>query len=419
MLKTKTTPSLKNKSILLGITGSIAVQKMPILVQSLVDKGTTVRIILTKGAKKLLTESDFDVLNQLTKGEIYQDLFEKDDKMSHIDLTRKSDLFVIAPITADTISKLANANANNLLSATALASNIKIMIAPAMNKQMYQNQLMQENLKKLQSFNQYIFIPPDYGQLACNEVGFGRLVDIEVLTNCIENYFNAQTLLGKKVLITVGATIEYIDPVRFISNFSSGKMGYCLMEAFSSLGAETTLIEGKIDLSDYSKINNPTKTIKVKSADQMYDSTINEINLLAKNGSRFDYFVGCAAVSDYKPKNIANQKIKKNQDSLTIELIKNKDIVSSVSNLNANRPKVVVGFAAETENVLQNAIKKLNEKKLDFICANEVGEKKAFGTDKNDLTLIDKNGKIQAHFENQDKRLIAKKLVDFLSKFKT
>ena len=299
--------------------------------------------------------------------------------MDHISLSRWADLILIAPATANTISKLANGNSDDLASTVALASNKKIFIAPAMNVRMWDHQSTKQNITKLKTYN-YKLIGPEIGDMACGEYGEGKMSEPIKIVDELENYFKSLKKNNKlKAIVTAGPTNEYIDPVRFITNKSSGKQGYEIAKSLSNKGFDTTLISGPTNL----EINDNINLIKVETAEEMFQSTLN--NLPA------DVAIFSAAVGDYKVKNASKEKIKK-KDNLNLELEKNVDILNYISNHNSLRPKLVIGFAAETNNLEKHAYEKLNEKNCDWIIANDVSNKKiGFDSDFNEVSIFYKN----------------------------
>lgn len=364
---------LNNKKILLGITGGIAAYKTPELVRLLTQQGAIVKTVLTDSAEKFVTPL---TLQTLSNQPVFTSLWQCEEKISHIELARWADMILIAPATANVIAKLAHGFADDLLSTLCLATTAPIVVAPAMNQQMYLNQFTQENINKL--INHHITVwGPDVGIQACGENGPGRLLEPEVLLNNLNNFFAPKLLSNKNILITAGPTQEAIDPVRYITNHSSGKMGYALAEAALNAGANVTLISGPTNLSCSPIINK----INIITADEMHKAVLENI-------TDQDIFISTAAVSDYKPKIISPHKIKKSDDSLAINLIKNTDILKTVSESTLNKKLIKIGFAAETENLLENAKQKLVSKKLDMVIANLVGKNVGFNMDDNQLTVI-------------------------------
>ena len=374
--------SLSGKNILLGITGGIAAYKCPDLVRHLKKAGAQVRVVLTESASHFVAPM---TLQAVSGNAVSKELFDPTAElsMSHIELAKWADLVLIAPATANIIAKMANGIADDLLSTICLATPAKIVIAPAMNQQMYKAAATQQNLATLESRNTLI-LGPDEGFQACGDIGPGRMVEPTTIVENINNYFLANSELAETTItITAGPTIEELDPVRYISNYSSGKMGFAIAKAAAEMGATVNLISGPVNLATPNNVNR----INVKSAKQMYDEAL----VLAKKSA---IFISCAAVADYRAETIAKNKIKKTDDSneLVIKLVKNPDIVASIAGLKEHRP-FVVGFAAETNDVKTYALKKLTTKNLDLICANDVSDHNiGFNSDQNALTLYWQNG---------------------------
>ncbi|HEV2613190.1 MAG TPA: bifunctional phosphopantothenoylcysteine decarboxylase/phosphopantothenate--cysteine ligase CoaBC [Gammaproteobacteria bacterium] len=354
---------LNNKKILLGITGGIAAYKCPELVRLLTQAGAIVRTVLTENAEKFVAPLTLEVLANQTE-----------TPMAHIDLARWADVILIAPATANFIAKLAHGFADDLLSTLCLATTAPIIVAPAMNQQMYLNQFTQENLNKLTNHNITIW-GPDSGIQACGEIGPGRLLEPETLFANLNNFFAPKLLANKNIMITAGPTQEALDPVRYITNYSSGKMGYALAEAALQAGANVTLISGPTNLSSSPNINK----INIITAEDMHKAVLENIE-------NQHIFISAAAVSDYKAENISQHKIKKSADNLTLNLTKNIDILKAISTL--DKKPITIGFAAETENLIENAKQKLFAKKLDMIIANQVGKELGFNTDDNHVSII-------------------------------
>ena len=372
--------NLNNKKILLIICGGIAAYKSLEIIRLLKKNGATLKTILTKSGAQFVTPLS---ITSLSKSKVYQDLFSIEDEaeMDHISLSRWADIVLIAPATANTIAKLVNGNSDDLASTVTLASNKKIFIAPAMNVRMWNHQSTKENIAKLKTYN-YQLIGPEIGDMACGEYGEGKLSEPKEIVLELENYFENLRINNKlKAIVTAGPTNEYIDPVRYITNKSSGKQGYEIAKSLSKKGFDTTLISGPTKL----EINDDINLIKVETAEEMFKATLN--NLPA------DVAVFSAAVGDYKIKKTSKIKIKK-QDKLNIELEKNVDILNYVSNHNSLRPKLVIGFAAETNDLENYANKKLNEKNCDWIVANNVSNKEiGFDSDFNEVSIFYKNDK--------------------------
>ena len=372
--------NLNNKKILLIICGGIAAYKGLEIIRLLKKNGATIKTILTKSGAKFVTPLS---ITSLSQSKVYQDLFSIEDEveMDHISLSRWADLILIAPATANTISKLANGNSDDLASTVALASNKKIFIAPAMNVRMWDHQSTKQNIDKLKTY-QYRLIGPEIGDMACGEYGEGKMSEPKEIINELESYFENLKINNKlKAIVTAGPTNEYIDPIRFITNKSSGKQGYEIAKSLSKKGFDTTLVSGPTNL----EINENINLIKVETAEEMFQATLNSLPA--------DVAVFSAAVGDYKLKKTSTIKIKK-QDKLDIELEKNVDILNYVSNHNSLRPRLVVGFAAETNNLESYANEKLNEKNCDWIVANDVSNKKiGFDSDFNEVSIFYKDKK--------------------------
>ena len=374
--------NIENKKILLIICGGISAYKSLEIIRLLKKQGATVKSILTKSAKEFVTPLS---VASLSKEKVYDDLFshENESEMDHISLSRWSDLILVAPATANTISKLSTGSSDDLASTVMLASDKDIFLAPAMNVRMWEHPSTKENLNKLKNFG-FKIIGPEIGDMACGEFGEGKMTEPNEIVKQIENYFiNINQGKKFKALVTAGPTREYIDPVRFITNRSSGKQGFELAKSLSKKGFETTLISGPTNL----KINKDINFIKVETADQMFRETQNNLPV--------DVAIFSAAVSDFKMKEKNKQKIIK-EDYINLDLEKNVDILNYVSNHNSLRPKLVIGFAAETNNLKNNAQKKLMEKNCDWIIANDVSNKSiGFDSNFNEVTIFYKNKKIK------------------------
>ena len=389
--------NLNNKKILLIICGGIAAYKSLELTRLLKKRGLEVKTILTEAARKFVTPLSVASLSQ---EKVYTDLFdyENEKEMDHISLSRWADLILIAPATANTISKLSNGMADDLASTVTLASNKQVLIAPAMNVRMWEHKSNKENIKKLKEFG-YLIIGPETGDMACGEYGEGKMTEPIEIFNYLNKYFDFLNKNKKlKVLITAGPTIETIDPVRFISNRSSGKQGYEIAKAFMNNGYDTTLISGPTNLEPPRNV----KLIKINSADQMFEQTINSLPV--------DVAIFSAAVSDFKVDKISKNKIKKT-DSVSLRMIKNKDILDYVSKHNSLRPKLVIGFSAETENIEANSLSKLNEKNCDWIIANDVSNDQiGFGSDYNEVSIFFREKKMEK-ISKLKKSLLANEIV--------
>ena len=370
--------NLTGKKILFIICGGVSAYKSLEIIRLLKKNNAEIKTILTKNAKEFVTPLSVASLSQ---GKVYDDLFnvENESEMDHIALSRWADVILVAPATANTISKLSQGSSEDLASTVILASNKQIFLAPAMNVRMWEHKSTKDNLKKLKKFG-YKVIGPVIGDMACGEFGEGKMSDSSEIFHEIYIFLSNQIKNKKiKALVTAGPTHEYIDPVRFITNKSSGKQGYEIAKSLSKRGFDTTLISGPTNLNIDENIN----LIKVETAEEMFKAT--QKNLPT------DIAIFSAAVADFKIDKKSQNKIKK-QDSLTIKLEKNIDILSYVSNNNSMRPKLVIGFAAETENLDKNAILKLNDKNCDWIIANDVSKKDSgFNSDFNEVVIYFKN----------------------------
>ena len=382
--------NLLEKKILLIICGGISAYKSLEIIRLLKKKGAKVKTILTKSAKEFVTSLSVASLSQ---EKVYDDLFnaENEAEMDHISLSRWSDLILVAPATANTISKLSAGSSDDLASTIILASDKDIFLTPAMNVRMWEHPSTKENLNKLKNYG-YKLIGPEIGDMACGEFGEGKMTEPNEIVKQIESYFfNFNKNKKFKALVTAGPTYEYIDPIRFITNKSSGKQGFELAKSLSRKGFETTLISGPTNL----KINKDINFIKVETANEMFRAT--QSNLPT------DVAIFSAAVADFKIKEQKKEKIKK-EDYISLNLEKNIDILNYVSNHNSLRPKLVIGFAAETNNIKENSKKKLIEKNCDWIVANDVSNKSiGFNSDFNEVTIFYKNKKIN------DEKLYMKK----------
>ena len=370
--------NIENKKILLIICGGISAYKSLEIIRLLKKKGAYVKTILTKSAKEFVTPLSVASLSQ---EKVYDDLFshENESEMDHISLSRWSDLILVAPATANTIFKLSSGSSDDLASTVILASNKDVFLVPAMNVRMWEHISTKENLKKLMNFG-YQIIGPEIGDMACGEYGQGKMTEPIEIVGSIELYFsNLKKNNNFKALVTAGPTHEYIDPVRYISNRSSGKQGHEIAKSLKKNGFETTLISGPTNLEPISGINQ----INVNSAEEMFKAVLNCLPT--------DVAIFSAAVSDFKIKNKEKYKIKK-KESMNLDLEKNIDILSHISKHNSLRPKLVIGFAAETNNLNEHAKKKLTEKNCDWIIANDVSDNAiGFGSDFNEVSIFYKN----------------------------
>jgi phosphopantothenoylcysteine decarboxylase / phosphopantothenate---cysteine ligase len=370
-----------HKKLVFGITGGIAAYKAAELVRLLIKENYDVQVVMTEAATQFITPM---TMQALSGKPVFIGMWDSsiDNSMPHIELSRDADAILIAPATAEFIAKLLHGRADDLLSTLCLARDCPLLVAPAMNKQMWENPATQRNIAQLKADNITV-LGPGSGEQACGEVGLGRMLEPEDLLAELNAFFTPKILAGKRILITAGATLEMIDPVRAITNLSSGKMGLALAEAAAAMGAEVTLVYGKVDLSreKIAALGVNIHGVYSDTAENMYQTVMEYI-------AKQDIFIGVAAVADYTPARTATQKIKKNNASLSIDLIKTKDILADVASL-PNAP-FCVGFAAESENLLEYAEAKRKAKKLPLIVANLVTV--AMGSDVNSVTLLDKNG---------------------------
>ena len=394
--------TLTNKRVLLGVSGSIAAYKSPDIVRRLQDLGAEVRVIVTNGGKEFVSERS---LQTISKNKVHSNLWDKEAElaMGHIELAKWSDIVIIAPASANTIAKLCHGRADDLLSTVILATDAKVMLAPSMNQQMYASKAMKDNLKILLKRG-IVIIEPGFGEQACGDVGEGRLAEPLDIANQAAELFTSTSLSGKKVLITLGGTIEAIDPVRYISNHSSGKMGMALAHQCIQAGAKTTLIVGSISID----IEKRSEVIHIVSAEEMYEAVMKRIESQ-------DLFICCAAVADFRPKNVSHNKIKKNNSPVTIELTENKDILASVSQL-SKRP-ICIGFAAESENFISNARAKLESKACEAIILNDISQSEiGLNSDKNEVHFITKEH--CEKIEKNSKQIIAQNIIEKITKKK-
>ena len=393
---------LNGKKVLLIITGGIAAYKSLELVRKLKEKGAEVIPVMTKAAENFVTPMSVSALAQ---EKVFNKLFDLTDEaeMGHIELSRSSDLIIVVPASADFIAKTATGQANDLASTLILATDTKVLMAPAMNVRMWENPLTQKNIKILHN-NGVKFVGPDEGEMACGEFGFGRMAEADEILKEIEANFRDKKLKGRHFLVTSGPTIEPIDPVRFIGNRSSGLQGGAIANELVESGAEVTFITGPVNLDPPHGSN----IIRVETADEMYDAVHSSLPA--------DAAVFAAAVADWKIKKTEQQKLKKQTGNLpAFDLTENKDILASVSKLKKNRPKIVMGFAAETENILENAKSKLMKKGCDFIVANDVSlGTQTMGGNENTAIIVSEND--VETLPKMSKRALAKILVEKISR---
>ncbi|MBU2910392.1 bifunctional phosphopantothenoylcysteine decarboxylase/phosphopantothenate--cysteine ligase CoaBC [Vibrio splendidus] len=382
---------LAGKKILLGISGGIAAYKCAELTRRLIERGAQVQVVMTNAAKEFITPLTMQAVSGRPVSDSLLDP-AAEASMGHIELAKWADLVLLAPATADLIARMTAGMGNDLLTTLLLATDAPVAVSPAMNQQMYSHPATQENIATLKRRGCEIW-GPAAGEQACGDVGMGRMLEPMQLVHRCEDFFQPKPLAGRSVLITAGPTREAIDPVRYITNHSSGKMGYALAEAAAKQGATVTLISGPVSLATPNQVNR----IDVDSAQQMFDA-------VTANVAQHDIFISCAAVADYRPETIADQKLKKvdGKDDMTIQMVKNPDIVASVASMSEGRP-FTVGFAAETQDVEKYARGKLERKNLDMICANDVSvEGQGFNSSSNELHLYWKDGDKSLPLDSKD-----------------
>lgn len=398
--------SLKGQRILIGITGSIAAYKIPLLIRLLKKSGAEVRVIMTEASTDFVTPL---TISTLSESPVFIDPFDKRTGAwnSHIELGNWADLFLIAPVSANTLAKMAMGIADNLLMTTYLAARCPVFFAPAMDLDMYKHPVTQRNIEIIRTFGHRL-IEPREGELASGLCGAGRMEEPEEMARIIADYFKPlKSFEGKKVLITAGPTFENIDPVRFIGNYSSGKMGFALAETMARRGATVTLISGPVQLSVKS---NEINRIDITSAKQMLDAC-------QQNAGQADIIIMAAAVADYQPMQISDQKIKKNESLLSIDLKPTIDILSQLSK-NRKPGQIIVGFALETENELSNARKKLQNKNADIIVLNSLREPgSGFKTETNKVSILDRSGNVR-EYDLKAKTEVAADIADYIFDFK-
>lgn len=395
---------LPGKTIVVGVSGGIAAYKVPELVRQLRKAGAHVQVIMTRNAQEFVTPLTFQTVSNVPViTEMFTPLMTTE--VAHISLADKADLMVIAPATANVIAKLACGLADDFLSTTVLATRSPVLVAPAMNVNMYMNSATQENIHTLEKRG-FTLVGPEKGELACGWEGVGRMAEVDTIFHSITTILAPKDLKGEKILVTAGSTREPIDPVRFISNRSSGKMGYALAQAAQLRGAEVTLITGPTNIAPPAEV----VTIPVQTASQMFEETI-------KRYKAMDTVIMAAAVSDFRPARISPKKIKKDQGSLTLSLIKNPDILENMGREKGST--FLAGFAAETDDVLNNATKKVKAKSLDLMVANDVTKPGAgFECDTNIVTLLTPDGKSEA-LPKLSKTQIAHKILDKIVEIKS
>lgn len=389
-----------SKNVVLGVSGGIAAYKALEIVSQLKKKNIEVNVIMTKNATEFVTPLSFQSLSQ---NAVAVDTFNeiKAYEIQHISLAEKADVMLIAPATANIIGKVANGIADDMLSTTIMATKAKVIFAPAMNTNMYENPIVQDNIKKLKNYG-YDFIEPDYGRLACGAIGQGKLADPSVIVDKVMcELYEKKDLTGKKVIVTAGPTIAPMDPVRFITNRSTGKMGYAIAKEARNRGAEVTLISG------------PTNLEKPRGIDIVKVSTNEEMkNELLKRFNEVDIVIKSAAVADYKPKTYSEQKIKKKEGDFNLALTRDSDILLALGKLKSNQ--ILVGFAAESQNLEENAKGKLERKNLDYVVANDItSSDTGFGTEDNRVIIISRDG-TKIELEKMSKEKIAGNLFDII-----
>ena len=390
---------LKDKTVVIGVSGGIAVYKTLDVVSRLRKLGVNVNVIMTKSATEFVTPLSFQSLSQ---NYVVCDMFEdpKTWDVEHISLAKRADVFLIAPATANVIGKIANGIADDMLTTTVMATKAKVLIAPAMNTNMYENPILQRHINTLKELG-YNFVEPESGRLACGDTGKGKLASPETIVDEVVKLLSkGQDLKGKSIIVTAGPTVESIDPMRYITNRSTGKMGYSIAKEAIERGADVTLITGPTNLTPPQNLK---KLVKIESAKDMYEAVL-------ENLDENDVVIKSAAVADYKPKNYSNKKIKKSDDDLVIELDRNKDIAQEIGKIKNN--KILVGFAAETNDLIENASLKIKKKNLDFIVANDLTKEGAgFGVDTNIVKIIDKEGNI-TEYPKMKKEEVANIILD-------
>jgi len=389
---------LKGINVVVGVCGGIAAYKVADVVSRLIKLGAEVNVIMTKNAQDFVAPLTFQSLSQ---NYVVTDMFDepKTWEVEHIALAKKADIFLIAPATANVVGKMVNGIADDMLTTTVMATQGKVIIAPAMNTNMYLNPIVQRNIERLKA-DGYLFVDPESGRLACDDIGIGKLAKPETIVEAVLNAsIHSADLKGKKVLITAGPTQESIDPVRYITNHSTGKMGYAIAEMAQKRGAKVILVSGKTNI----EVPRGVALVPVRSSEDMY-------NAVMANFENCDVIIKAAAVADYRPTDISETKVKKKDDDLVIKLTRSKDIALELGKVKGDR--ILVGFAAETNSILENAQGKIEKKNLDLIVANDVTAKGAgFGSDTNIVTLIDKNGH-RDHLDKMTKRQVADKIID-------
>ncbi|MGL5067066.1 MAG: bifunctional phosphopantothenoylcysteine decarboxylase/phosphopantothenate--cysteine ligase CoaBC [Sarcina sp.] len=390
---------MNKKCVVVGVTGGIAVYKALDIISRLRKADIDVRVIMTKSATEFVTPLSFQSMSQ---NMVITDMFSEPKawEIQHISLAQKADLMLIAPATANIIGKVANGIADDMLSTTIMASPAKVVFAPAMNTNMYENRIVQDNIAKLKEYG-YEFIEPASGRLACGDIGKGKLANTEeIVEEVLSKLYETKDLVGQNVIVTAGPTRAEIDPVRFITNKSTGKMGYEIAKEARDRGANVTLISG----TDSIKRPIGVEFIKVDTNEQMFDAVI-------KNFDNANIVVKAAAVADYKPKNYSDIKIKKQEGDLSILLERDRDILKTLGSM--KKKQILVGFAAESNDLIMNATKKLETKNLDYIVANDITSSvTGFGSDENKVTILSKDGSVD--LSQMTKREVAKNIFDII-----
>lgn len=390
---------LRDKTVVIGVSGGIAVYKTLDVISRLRKLGINVNVIMTKSATEFVAPLSFQSLSQ---NYVVCDMFEdpKTWDVEHISLAKRADVFLIAPATANVIGKMANGIADDMLTTTVMATKAKVLIAPAMNTNMYENPIVQRNINTLKELG-YNFVDPESGRLACGDTGKGKLAAPETIVDEVVKLLSKeQDLKGKKIIVTAGPTIESLDPMRYITNRSTGKMGYSIAKEAIERGADVTLVSGPTNLNPPQNLK---KLVKIESAEDMYKAVLENLN-------ENDVVIKSAAVADYKPKYYSTKKIKKSEDDLSIELDRNKDIALEIGKIKED--KILVGFAAETNDLIENASRKIKKKNLDFIVANDLTKEGAgFGVDTNIVKIIDKDGNI-TEYPKMKKEEVANVILD-------
>lgn len=393
---------MSNKNIVIGVTGGIAVYKTLDVISRLKKKDFNIDVIMTDSACEFVNPLSFQSLSQ---NMVITDMFEEPKvwEIQHISLAKKADVMLICPATANIIGKVANGISDDMLSTTIMATKAKVIFAPAMNTNMWENPIVQNNIRKLKEYG-YEFIEPASGRLACGDVGGGKLADTELISDVVESkLYDKKDLVGKKVVVTAGPTIAAIDPVRFITNRSTGKMGYAIAEEARDRGAEVTLVSGPTSIKKPFGI----EVINVNTNEEMKNVVLGKFDTC-------DYMIKSAAVADYKPCKYSESKIKKQEGNLFIELERDNDILLELGKRKVNQ--VLVGFAAESDDLIQNAESKLNKKNLDYIVANNIMNKNiGFASDNNSVVVLGKNN-FKKEIDICSKKEVARHIFDILTK---